>query len=95
MSPYMPYIQESVGDYLEKYGIHSMNGQLFTMDIHEMDNRIIFDWTSYVDWYYGTKIVGYSYHPIFEEDNSVAVMFERGDGSRFWVHIPDAYIEES
>ena len=76
-------------DLLEKHGFTSLNGEMFIRENHEADNRIIFDWECYLNNFYPTKIVGYSKHPVMEREECIGVMFEKKDGTRFWVHIPD------
>lgn len=85
-------MEERVKNLLWNHGIRSMNGLIFQKDNHMMDNSIIPKFGELLrgeKWYGVMEIVGYSEHPSFEREGSVAVMMETGTGDMVWCHVPD------
>jgi len=81
-------IDPIVRKYYDKYDIHPMSGELFTKENHEDNNSIIFYFNEIKCGCWGkTKCIGYTDRPAFREHNGYGVMFENGEGDRFWCHI--------
>ena len=82
-------MDQRVKDFLDRHNISPMNPGKFQEENHEMDNRVIFhlfDLVNGYQWQDTVRWTGYTEHPVYLEWNGPGLMFEREDGTEFWIH---------
>lgn len=89
-------MDEGLKKFLFKKDIPSMNSTKFQYENHGKNNMVLFYFKELINGTsckYASKVLGYTEHPVYKEEDGYGFMFETNTGEEFWCHIyPDSLL---